>query len=158
MRAAEVDGSGCTPERRRRHQGRASHREEVANAVMAPIEGPRVAGEEAAHALGYGTPAGAHQEMGVVREEGPGVDGSGALLRQPGEAGDEGRAVRVIPDDDALLHPSHHGVVQGVGRVEATFAGHGERDGNTHCYTWQRSLIQRKPGLEGVHRIGHATL
>jgi isopropylmalate/homocitrate/citramalate synthase len=29
-------------------------------------------------------------------------------------------------------------VVPGVGRVEAALAGHGERDGNTHCYTWQR--------------------
>ena len=105
---------------------------------MAAVEGSRVAGEEAAHAPGYGARAGAHQEVGVVREEGPVADGSGVLLRQPGEVGDEGRAVRVVPDDDAPLNPSHHGVVPGVGRVEAALAGHGERDGNTHCYTWQR--------------------
>ena len=59
---------------------------------MAAVEGSRVAGEEAAHAPGYGARAGAHQEVGVVREEGPVADGSGVLLRQPGQAGDKGRA------------------------------------------------------------------
>jgi len=106
--------------------------------VMATVEGPRVPREETAHAPGEGPMPRPEQEVGVVREEGPGADGSGALLHQPGEVGDEGRAVRVVPDDDAPLNPSHHGVVPGVGRVEAALAGHGERDGNTHCYTWQR--------------------
>ena len=44
------------------------------------------------------------EEMRVVRKEGPGVDGPGALLRQRGEARDEVGPINVILKDDAPLH------------------------------------------------------
>jgi hypothetical protein len=39
----------------------------------------------------------------VVRKDRPAVDGPGTVLRQRSEAGDEVRAVRVLPEDDASL-------------------------------------------------------
>ena len=61
----------------------------------------------------------------MVRAERPGVDGPDALLRQGGEAGEEVRAVRVLPEDDAPLEPPPHDMVEGVRGIQARLAGHG---------------------------------
>jgi hypothetical protein len=62
----------------------------------------------------------------MIREEGPGVERQGALLGEEGEAGDEGRAVGVIPEAGPPLPAPHHHMVQGPGGIEAGVAGHGE--------------------------------
>jgi hypothetical protein len=49
----------------------------------------------------------------MIREEGPGVERQGALLGEEGEAGDEGRAVGVIPEAGPPLPAPHHHMVQG---------------------------------------------
>ena len=60
------------------------------------------------------------------REERPGVDGPGALLRQVGEAGDEVGAIRVVPEEDGPFNAPHHDMVDGVEGIETQVAGHGE--------------------------------
>jgi len=61
----------------------------------------------------------------MIGEERPGVDGPGALLRQPGDPGHEASPVGIIPEDDPALQPAHHDVVQGAGSIEARLAGDG---------------------------------
>ena len=48
------------------HDGPAPVLEEVAHAVVPPVEGANVAGEEGAHAPGKGPRPGAHQEVSVI--------------------------------------------------------------------------------------------
>ena len=106
---------------------------------MAPaIEGAGVPGEEGAHAAREGPLPGAHQEMGVVREDGSGIDGPRALLRPGGEAGDEVRAIRVVAEEDGPFISPHHDVVEGPRGIETGLAGHGEREASSRCCTWQR--------------------
>jgi len=66
---------------------------------VAAIEGPGVPCEEGPEAAVQGAGARPDQEMGVIREQGPGVHREGARLRQRGQAGDEVRAVGVGADD-----------------------------------------------------------
>jgi hypothetical protein len=49
--------------------------------LMAAIEGPRVAGEERAHTVGEGPGARPDEEMEMIRQERPSLDGPGAGLR-----------------------------------------------------------------------------
>ena len=95
--------------------------------LMAAVEGPGVAGEQGAHAAGEGPGPGPDQEVGVIREERPGVDGPGARLRQGSEPGDEVGAIGVIPEDDCPLDPAHHDMVQGARRIQARLARHGRQ-------------------------------
>jgi hypothetical protein len=62
-------------------------------------------------------------------------------VRHPG---DEVRPIAVIPEDRTTLEPPHHDVVEGVGRIQAGLAGHGDSDVSTTWCTWQR------PGLRLV--------
>jgi len=101
--------------------------EEVSDAVVPPIERPGVPGEEGAHAAGERTRARAHQEMRVVREEGPGIDGPRALLRHGGDARDEVGAICVVAEDDAPLESPHHHMVENPGGIQARLAGDSER-------------------------------
>jgi len=48
---------------------------------VASVEGAGVPREEAPHAAGQRARPGAHQQVGMIGEEGPGVHGPGALLR-----------------------------------------------------------------------------
>jgi hypothetical protein len=47
----------------------------VPHPLMSPVEGTRITGEEGPHAPGQGATPRADQEVGMVRQEGPGVDG-----------------------------------------------------------------------------------
>ena len=47
------------------------------------------------------------QEMGVIREHGPGEHGGGVVRRQALESGEVGLAVPVIAEDDLPVEPSH---------------------------------------------------
>jgi len=75
--------------------------------------------------------------VGVVGQEGPGVDGEGARFREGGEAGDEIRAVGIIPEEGAALDPPHHHVVESLWGVESGLARHG-REHTTSCAICQR--------------------
>ena len=92
---------------------------------VAPVEGARVPREEGSHGPGQGPPAGAHQEVQMVGQQGPGVDGPGAARREGCQPRDEFPPVPVVPEDDPTLDPAHHHVVEDVGRIEARPAGHG---------------------------------
>jgi len=92
---------------------------------MAAVEGPGIPREERAHAPGERAIRCPDQGVSVVREQGPGVDGEGPLLRQAGQASDEVRAVGIIPEDGAPLEPPRHHVAQGLGGIEPGLAGQG---------------------------------
>jgi hypothetical protein len=83
----------------------------------------------------------------VVGEEGPGEDRVGALLRHAGEAGDEVRPIRVVPEDGTPLESAHHDMAQGVRGIEAGLAGQGERRPHTTCCTWQRPVLRITEGV-----------
>ena len=107
------------------------HLKEVAHPVMPPIEGPRVTGEERAHAPGERAIPRPDQEVSVVREHGSAVergpdgDGDGP------QAGYEVGAVPVVADEARPLEPPHHHVVEGRGGIEASEARHGGRASST---------------------------
>jgi len=61
-----------------------------------------------------GAAPGADEEMRVVREERPGVDGEGAVRRQGRQPRDEVRAVRVVAEDGPALEAPHHHLVEGL--------------------------------------------
>jgi len=98
--------------------------EEVARPAVPAVEGPGVAGEERAHAPGQRARPGPHQEVGVIREQGPGVHREGARVRERREPAEEGLAVRVVGKDHAPFQAAHHHVVEGSGGVEASLARH----------------------------------
>ena len=56
------------------------------------------------------------QQVGVVREEGPGVDPEARCGHQGLQAADEIRPVGVILEDAPALESPHHHVVEGIGR------------------------------------------
>ena len=107
------------------HDGPVPVLEEMAHALVAPIEATGVPREERAHTPGQRSGTRAEQEVGVIREERPGVDGECPLLGQPGDPADEVRPVGVVAEDGRPLDPPHHHVVQGPGGVEAGMARHG---------------------------------
>jgi hypothetical protein len=76
------------------HDGLLAVLEEMACAPIAAIEASSVAGEQRPHGSRKWSDASPDQEMSVIREQCPGVDGEPALLRQHGEPRDEVRAVR----------------------------------------------------------------
>ena len=71
------------------HDGFVPVLEEMTRPVVAAVEGPRVPREETAHAPGEGAMPRPEQEVRVVREQGPGVDGERPTLRQRRDARDE---------------------------------------------------------------------
>ena len=105
------------------HDGLVPILEEVAGPAVAPVEGPGVAGEEAPHAPGEGAGPGADQEVGVIREQGPGVDGKDAVVGEGREARDEVRLILAIPKDGAPLQAPHRHVVEGAGQKVRTKSG-----------------------------------
>ena len=94
----------------------------------------------------------------MVGEQRPGVPGPGALLRHHGAAGEEVRAVRVLPEADAPLEPPHHDVVEGVGRIQAGLAGHGGSHGSTSLFYLATSRITHVPDYTGHRQRDAATM
>jgi hypothetical protein len=86
------------------------------------VDRPGVLGEEIPHAPGQRTLAGADEQMRVVREQRPRIDGGGAPIREARQRRDEVLAVRVLLEDDAALQPPHHDGVEGVRRIETRLA------------------------------------
>jgi len=92
---------------------------------MAPAEGDGVAREAAAHVpleAGRATP---DQEVGVGREQGPGVDGEGPLRRQAGQPRNEVGADPIVAKETRTLDPPQHHVVDDIRGIETGLAGHG---------------------------------
>ena len=108
--------------------------EEAAHPLVPAIEGSGVAGEQGSHAPGQGAGPRPHHKVGVVREQGSGVDGPGPALRQGREARDKIRPLLVIPEDDPVLDPPHHHVVQDARRIQARATRHRrEAPLRSHC-------------------------
>ncbi len=101
--------------------------EEVAGALVAPIESAGVAREEASHAPGQGALARPDQEVGVVREEGPGVHREGPVLREGCEAGDDVGPAGIIPDYDTALDAAHRHVAEDPGGIQPGSVRHSGR-------------------------------
>ncbi len=121
--------------------------EEVAHPAVPAIERPGVAGEQAPHGPGQGAGARPEGEVGVIGQEGPGVDGEHPLLRQRGQAGDAVRPVRIIPEAGRALDPPHHHVVERVRRIQAGLSRHGGGDSSITCSSWPG------PPLRHHHRL-----
>jgi len=96
-------------------------------AVVPPVEGPGVAGEECAHTASEGPLPRPEQEVRVVREQGPGVHGEGSRLDQSPHPGAEIAPIGVVPEDAAALESSHHHVVEDAGSIEARLTGHDQQ-------------------------------
>jgi hypothetical protein len=101
--------------------------EEMPHASVASIERASVAGEEAPHAARERALHCTDQEMRVIWEKGPRVEGPGASLYQARHPADEVRSIHVVPKDDATLPAAHHYVVENSWRVETGLAWHGGR-------------------------------
>jgi hypothetical protein len=98
--------------------------EEMANTLMAPVEGARVAREERSHHAGQGPRPSPDEEVGVVREECPGVDREAALRHRLGKPIEEVGPVGIPPKDGRLLNPPHHHMVEGIRGIESRTAWH----------------------------------
>ena len=101
------------------HDGLVPVLEKVPPPAMPAVEGPRIAREERAHHAREGTQAGPDQEVGVIRQEGPGVDGHVVRLRQAGQAAYKVLSVQIIPKNSTAFDAPHHYMMQGTGRVQA---------------------------------------
>jgi hypothetical protein len=102
--------------------------------VVAPVDGPGVAGEERAHAAREGVLSRSEQEVGAVRGQGPGIDGEGGRLDQATHPGAEILPIRVVPEDGAALEAAHHHVVEAPRRIEARLPWHGHHTTSQHTF------------------------
>jgi hypothetical protein len=83
--------------------------------AVTAVDGARVPGEQAPHAMGQGAGAGAQQEVELGGEERPGGPREGPRLGEPGEAAEELLGVRRVPEDPAPLDSPRPHVVQPPG-------------------------------------------
>ena len=98
----------------------------MARAPVAAIEASGVTGEPRPHGSGKRPGTSPEQEMGVIREQGPGIDGEPTLLRQGGEPRDEVGAVRIAAEDYLAVEAPHHHMVEDSGGIEARAAWHSD--------------------------------
>jgi hypothetical protein len=108
------------------HDGFVAILEEVARAPMAAIEASGVAGQESSHTPRERAAPATNEEMGVVREQCPGVDVEAAVLCQGGEPRDEVRTVRIVAEDELTIKSSHHHMVEDPGGIKSRLARHGD--------------------------------
>jgi hypothetical protein len=99
------------------HDGAVPVLEEMAGAPVASVEGPSIPREEAPHGAGKGTGAGAHQQVHMVGEQRPGVDGQIPALGEAPEATEEVVPIPVIPEHWPPFDPPHHHMVQHSWRI-----------------------------------------
>jgi len=114
--------------------------EEVAGPLVPAVERASVPGEQGPQIPAQRAGAGPDEKVGVIREEGPGVDGQGAGGRERRQPGEEIRPVGVVPKDRPPFDPTHHHVVEDARGIEARLAGH-ERKCSIHCTICQRPLF-----------------
>jgi hypothetical protein len=123
--------------------------EEIPVPAMAAVEPDRVAGEEAPHQGGQGDGTGPDQEVGMVRQEGPGIAGGLGGRQEPRQAGQKLLPILVVPEDIAALDPPDDDVLHGPRGVEAGGSRHG-RLAST-CWGCEASEL-----FKGVPLCSHA--
>jgi hypothetical protein len=108
------------------HDGFVPVLEEVADTLVAPIVGEGIAGEEAAHELREALRATPEEQMGMVGQEGPGIEGGPRGRRHVSQARYERLTILPVRHDLPSLHAAEDDVVQGPGGIETGLAGHAE--------------------------------
>ena len=98
--------------------------EEVAHPPVAAVVRLGVPRQEPAHELGEPRRAAPQEQVGVVGEEGPGVEGRPGCRGDVPQAPEERRAVFGIRDDRPPLDPPEDDVVQRAGGIEPCLSGH----------------------------------
>jgi hypothetical protein len=116
--------------------------EEVPDAFVAPVKGAGIPSEEAPHGSAERPGPRPDEEMGVVWQEGPSVDGESLGLRERREARDEVGPIPVVAEDRAALQAADHDVMKDAWRIQSRTAWHGDRLYITTCRTWQRPAFR----------------
>ncbi len=98
--------------------------EQLAVAVMSPVEADCLPREEAGHDGVKRDRAGLQQEMRVVAEERPGIAGRARLGENLTHPLDEAIPVDVVPEDQPPFDAAHDDVVKDSGPIEPSVAGH----------------------------------
>jgi hypothetical protein len=84
----------------------------VAKPVVAPVEDTGIPCEKGPHDAGQGAGSGPNQEMGVVGQEGPGIDGQARSRGKGRKTLNEVIPVTVISKDGPAFDAPHHDMVQ----------------------------------------------
>lgn len=100
--------------------------EELAAALVPPVEGDDITRKEPPHELSYTKGAAPYEEVGVVRHEGPGVAGCLGLRQEGGEPVDEILPVPCIPEYVPSLYAADHDMMEGACCIKAGLTGHGQ--------------------------------
>lgn len=103
--------------------------EKVACPAVPAIEGPSVPGKERAHRPAKGALPCPHQEVRVVWQEGPSIDGERLFLNKLCQTAQKVVSVSVVLEYPRPLDPPDNDMVQGSGSVKARTAWHRELQG-----------------------------
>jgi hypothetical protein len=106
------------------HDGLIAVLEEVPLPSVPPVVRQGVAGEQAAHEQGEAARPTPEEQVGVVREEGPRVEGGPGGHGDRAEPIEEPRSILLIGHDLPARQPPEHDVVQRAGRIESRLSGH----------------------------------
>ncbi len=82
-----------------------------------PVEGPGIAHEQTPHAPRQGPRPGAHEQVGMVRQERSGVHPPGPRRREVSHPADEVFVVDGLSEQAPALYPSHHDMMEHIGRI-----------------------------------------
>ncbi len=100
--------------------------EQVAVPAVASVEAGRIPGEEAAHNARERPLACPQEEMDMIREQGPGEHLGPAGRDLSGETVEKVRPVLIGAEEQRVLDPPGHHVVEHPGRIQAGTAWHEE--------------------------------
>jgi hypothetical protein len=106
------------------HDGLVAILEEVADALVAAIVGDGIAGEEAAHESRKALRPAAEEQVGMVRQESPGIEGGSCGSRDVSKPCDERLTILPIRHDLPPVYAAEDDVVQGPGSIKACLSGH----------------------------------
>jgi hypothetical protein len=106
------------------HDGLVPVLEEGADPVMPAVVGEGISGEAPPHEPGQALGAAPEQQVGMVGQQGPGVEGRPGGRGHRAQARHKGLAVLLIGHDPPPLHPAEDDVVQGPRNVESRLPGH----------------------------------
>ena len=97
---------------------------DVATAAVASIEGDGIARQELAHQCREPGRAAAQQQVGVIGQETPGVNGGARAPHAVGHARHEVLPIGGCQEELSALDPAHHHVVQGPGGIQTRTSRH----------------------------------
>jgi hypothetical protein len=100
------------------HDGFISVLKEMTTATVSPVEGTCVPRKEGSHRPGQWAVSRTEQEMEVIRQESPCVDGYRTSLRNLGQPPDEVIAVPIIPEEILAIETTRHDVMQDSGCIQ----------------------------------------